>query len=155
MKKGLINTLLILAFSIFFLSCSSSDKSIDRSTDYKSNDQRYGQDGWREVNENKRLDQENKVLTESSKPEKSENTKLVNNYMADLEKNLALSYKDFNETENKGWKSYFILEDYISAYKLIDAYILKHKETLTKEQLKSLNENSLKIKALMNKNNKK
>jgi len=154
MKRGSINILLTLIFSTFLLSCTSNQKSIDKSTDYKNDEQRYGTAEWRDIKDKNKLEEKSSLM--SAKPEsKNKENKFIDNYMKNLEKKLLLNYKKFNETEHKGWREYLDLKDYNSAHKLIDAYIVKHKETLTKEQLDSLKANSIKMKALINNESKK
>jgi len=140
---------LLIVLSIMFLACTSSN-STDKSTEYKSNDQKYGTDDWRDLKDKNKLEEKSSLM--SAKPKVVNKEKeFIDSYLKDLEKNLLLSYKEFNETPHKGWRVYFESKDYISAQKLIDAYISKHKETLNKLQIESLTKHSDEIKALSNK----
>jgi len=146
MKK----TLLLIALSMLFVACTSS-ATTDKSTEYKNEDQKYGSTDWREVKDSDKL-MVGKTSVMSAKPKiVNKEKEFIDEYMKNLEKNLLLTYKEFNETPHKGWRVYFESKDYVSAHKLIDAYISKHKESLSEEQIKSLTKNSNDIKALLNK----
>jgi hypothetical protein len=146
-----MKSIIILILTLILVSCTSSNSGVDKSTDYKTTDMKYGQDDWREVKDENKLLEKSAVM--STKPEKKEtkDEKFIKDYMENLKKNLLLSYKEFEETPNKGWRPYFAIGDYFSAYKLIDEYIVTHKSTLKEEEIKKLTLHSNEIKALINK----
>ena len=143
---------ILLAFLVIIsmASCTTNDTTVNKGSDYKNQDQRYGQDGWRDVKESNRLEEEHKILNAQPKVKETQEEKFISNYMRNLKKNMLLSYKEFDETENKGWRVYYKIGDHITAYKLIDAYIKEHSKTLESGQIRHLYLHSAQIEAIVN-----
>jgi len=133
-----MKSFIIIMISIMLLSCSTNDTTRNKSTEYKNKDQLYGQDDGKTAHETNRLDNENKLLLKETKTKQSNEEKFISNYMRNLKKNLDLSYKEFDQTPNKGWRAYFVIGDNISALKLIEAYIKEHEKTLKAFELRNL-----------------